>query len=205
MFLNLNCFSQRMIAVALMTGLSAVGSQLDAAIVTINAAWTPVANNPVGNMANVIGQFTFDPDVFQFKTGNKWYYFNGAGQWSTSGVVVTGSTTALANTTFVTADFTDLIIESAAATPLAALTAGDLQIVLGGALGFPTRLPPNASGPSGHMQVGSGGTGGYEFVAFSGASFSAVPEPGTLSLCGLALTGFFIPAVRNRFRRVKQV
>jgi hypothetical protein len=110
----------------------------------------------------------------------------------------------LANTTFVTSDFTDLIIESAAATPLAALTAGDLQIVLGGALGYPTRLPPNASGPSGHMQVGSGGTGGYEFVAFSGASFSAVPEPGTLSLCGLAITGFVIPAVRKRFRRVKQ-
>lgn len=173
---------------------------VQAASSTYTARWT---NTLIAPTVIVDASFSFDPADFTLMAGTDWWY--GGSKFSGLTVTVNGSALPAANGNFSQSSFDWLMLgnSSTSATPLAALAAPDVTFALG-ANG--SALGPSAAGGGGAMQVGSGGSGGQEFVYFRFlAPVSAVPEPSAyaMSLAGIAVIGLM--AVRRRSRALPAV
>lgn len=166
-------------------------SAAHAGLINMTVTWSGENIDPP-NSVLVVARLAFDTASFAFDAfgplGHEWWY----NTFTTSGVVVSGSTSPTANGTFGQSSFADLVIDSSAATPELAMSSPDLQVTM-----FASGIDHAPSAYHiGALQVDSGA------VSYPGAEKAVmeivvIPEPATCAV-GLLCLGAGLALRRRR-------
>jgi hypothetical protein len=163
---------------------------------SVSGSWT---GQPFSNTAMVT--MTVDVDLANpaFDLGpvssyaHNWWYASGS--FTNMNVTVTGSTNPLFNGVFHADAFGWVRVYSNASSPDQALTDPTNIADLGAS--YVVDYAPSDSG-IGRLQVGVVNSTGGEYVA-SNSFVANVPEPQSLALAGLGITGLLLAGMRKRF------